>query len=77
MAVEGVSDFIFTNSLGKPYATNAINFALDNIVKAYNKLEETQAEKVQNRAFCIWIYHKKAYFISILEIVYTILALTS
>lgn len=47
--VEGVSDFVFTNSLGKPYATNAINFALDNIVKAYNKLEETQAEKEHRR----------------------------
>lgn len=41
--VEGVSDFIFTNTLGKPYATNAMNFVLDNIVKAYNKLEDVQA----------------------------------
>lgn len=43
--VEGISDFVFTNTLGKPYAVNAINFALDNIVKAYNKLEEKQAVK--------------------------------
>ena len=41
--VDGVSDFVFTNTLGKPYATNAINFALDNIVKAYNKSEAAQA----------------------------------
>lgn len=46
--VEGVSDFVFTNTSGKPYATNAINFVLDNIVKAYNKLENTQAKK-ENR----------------------------
>lgn len=43
--VDGISDFVFTNTLGKPYATNAINFALDNIVKAYNKSEHAQAEK--------------------------------
>lgn len=41
--VEGVSDFVFTNTLGKPYATNAINFVLNNIVKAYNKSEDVQA----------------------------------
>lgn len=43
--VEGISDFVFTNTLGKPYAINAINFVLDNVVKAYNKLENEQAEK--------------------------------
>lgn len=43
--VEGISDFVFTNTHGKPYATNAINFVLDNIVKAYNKSENAQAEK--------------------------------
>ena len=43
--VEGISDFVFTNTLGKPYATNAINFVLDNVVKAYNKLETAQAGK--------------------------------
>lgn len=42
--VDGISDFVFTNSQGKPYAANAINFVLDNIVKAYNKLEDKQAE---------------------------------
>ena len=41
--VEGVSDFVVTNTLGNPYATNAINFVLDNIVKAYNKSEDVQA----------------------------------
>lgn len=43
--VEGISDFVFTNTQGKPYAVNAVNFALDNIVKAYNKMEGAQAAK--------------------------------
>lgn len=42
--VEGITDFVFTNSQGKPYATNAINFVLDNVVKAYNRQEEVKAE---------------------------------
>ena len=41
--VDGVSDFVFTNSQGTPYAANAVNFVLDNIVKNYNKLEEIKA----------------------------------
>lgn len=41
--VDGVSDFVFTNSQGKPYATNAINFMLVNVVKGYNRIEETRA----------------------------------
>lgn len=43
--VEGISDFVFTNTLGRPYAVNAVNSALDNIVKAYNKWEGVQAAK--------------------------------
>lgn len=43
--VEGISDFVFTNTLGKPYAVNAVNSALDDIVKAYNKWEGAQAAK--------------------------------
>lgn len=43
--VEGISDFVFTNSKGKPYATNAVNFVLVNIVKGYNQAEEIKAEK--------------------------------
>lgn len=42
--VEGITDFVFTNSQGKPYAVNAINFVLDNVVKAYNESEEIKAE---------------------------------
>ena len=38
--IEGITDFVFINSQGKPYATNAINFALDNAVKAYNQSEK-------------------------------------
>ena len=41
--IEGITDFVFINSQGKPYATNAINFALDNAVKSYNKSEEIKA----------------------------------
>lgn len=41
--VDGVSDFVFTNTQGTPYAANAVNFILDNIVKTYNKLEEINA----------------------------------
>ena len=41
--VEGITDFVFTNSQGKPYAPNAINFVLDNVVKAYNESEEIKA----------------------------------
>lgn len=43
--VEGISDFVFTNSQGRPYATNAINSMLKSIVEAYNKLESKKAEK--------------------------------
>lgn len=43
--VEGISDFVFTNTLGRPYAVNAVNSALDNIIKAYNKWEGAQAVK--------------------------------
>lgn len=45
LEVEGISDFVFTSTLGKPYAVNAVNFALDHIVKAYNKMEGAQAAK--------------------------------
>ncbi len=43
--IEGISDFVFINTQGKPYAANAINFVLDNIVKAYNKSEDAWAGK--------------------------------
>lgn len=43
--VEGISDFVFTNSQGKPYATNAANSMLKSIVEAYNRLESKKAEK--------------------------------
>ncbi len=41
----GVSDYVFTNTQGKPYATNAINSMLKSIMGAYNKLETERAEK--------------------------------
>lgn len=41
--IEGISDFVFLNSSGNPYAANAINFMLKNIVDAYNKTEQTRA----------------------------------
>lgn len=43
--IEGVSDFVFTNTQGRPYAANAINFVLKNAVQAYNCMEEKQAGK--------------------------------
>lgn len=43
--INGISDFVFLNSLGNPYATNAINFMLKNIVEAYNKEEQLKAAK--------------------------------
>lgn len=41
--VDGISDFVFTNTQGTPYAANAVNFILKNIVNAYNKLEDINA----------------------------------
>lgn len=46
--VGGICDFVFTNTLGRPYAVNAVNSALDNIIKVYNKWEGEQATK-ENR----------------------------
>lgn len=43
--IDGITDFVFLNSLGNPYATNAINFMLKNIVNAYNRLEQTIADR--------------------------------
>lgn len=36
--VDGISGFIFTSKNGQPYATNAINSFLKNVVEQYNKL---------------------------------------
>lgn len=41
--VDGISDFVFTNTQGTPYAANAVNFVLKNIVNTYNKREEVKA----------------------------------
>lgn len=35
--VAGFDDYVFTNSKGRPYAANAINFILKNIVDSYNE----------------------------------------
>lgn len=43
--VAGAKNFIFINSNGSPFATNAVNFVLKNVVKTYNKQEEQQAKK--------------------------------
>ena len=42
--VEGISDFVFINSQGKPYTTGAVNRVLYDVVKAYNKQEEIRAK---------------------------------
>ena len=39
----GITDFVFLNSQGKPYAVSAINTILDNVVKAHNNLDTMQA----------------------------------
>lgn len=36
--VDGISGFIFTSKNGQPYATNAINSFLKNVIEQYNKL---------------------------------------
>ena len=41
--IDGITDFVFLNSLGNPYATNAINFMLKNMVDAYNRAEREAA----------------------------------
>lgn len=46
--INGVSNFVFINSEGKPHAAQVINKAIKRIVKAYNKNEQKQAEK-ENR----------------------------
>lgn len=48
--IDGINDFVFTNTQGKPYATNAINFILNNVVKAYNTKEIEQARKERRKA---------------------------
>lgn len=48
--IDGITDFVFLNSLGNPYATNAINFILKNIVNAYNRSEQITAEKEKRDA---------------------------
>lgn len=42
--IDGITDFVFLNSQGKPYAVSAINTMLDNVVKAHNNLDKMQAE---------------------------------
>lgn len=48
--IDGIDDFVFTNTKGKPYATNAINFMLNNVVKAYNTKETEQSRKEGRKA---------------------------
>lgn len=44
----GLTDYVFVNSNGTPFASNATNCFLNNIVKAYNRQEEKCAAK-ENR----------------------------
>ena len=44
VTIDGFTDFLFTSKSGMPYATNAINSFLKNIVEAYNKKELATAE---------------------------------
>ena len=43
--IEGITDFVFLNSLGNPYAANAVNFMLKNVVEAYNRSERATADR--------------------------------
>ncbi|MCR4851247.1 MAG: site-specific integrase [Lachnospiraceae bacterium] len=47
--VDGYRNFVFTAKSGMPLAPNAVNNVLYNIVKAYNKQEETQAKKEKRK----------------------------
>ncbi len=42
--IDGITDFVFLNSQGKPYSVSAINTMLNNVVKAHNNLDKMQAE---------------------------------
>ena len=48
--IDGITDFVFLNSLGNPYATNAINFMLKNMVDAYNRAEREAAGREKREA---------------------------
>ncbi len=41
--IGGITDFVFLNSLGKPYTVTSINSMLDNVIKAYNNLDKAHA----------------------------------
>lgn len=43
--IDGITDFVFLNSLGNPYAANAVNFMLKNVVEAYNRSERATADR--------------------------------
>ena len=43
--IDGITDFVFLNSLGNPYAANAVNFMLKNVVEAYNRSERATAAR--------------------------------
>ena len=47
-AIDGVTDFVFLNSQGNPYAANAVNFMLKNVIDAYNR-SELEAAARENR----------------------------
>lgn len=48
--VEGLTGFVFTGKNGKPMMPAAVNNALYNIVRAYNKKEQEQAKKEKRKA---------------------------
>lgn len=48
--IDGINDFVFLNSLGNPYAVNAVNFILKNMVEAYNKSEQEAADREHREA---------------------------
>lgn len=45
VTIDGYTGFVFITKTGKPYATNAVNFFLNNIIKTYNSFETSNAAK--------------------------------
>lgn len=50
LEIGGIKNFVFTTSAGTPYTPSNVNFFLGNIVKAYNKIEQSLAVKENREA---------------------------
>lgn len=50
VSIDGYDDFVFTTNNGTPLSPAAVNFALNNIVNAFNKYETSKAQKERREA---------------------------